>query len=95
MKKLVEYPRALVVQTIQGREVAWVKPFALVQDRYVQSLPEGISSDFGIEYMGLVAAKGSEVEVGDAFRTYNMDTEEGDLPKQPLIGGYLPGTCEL
>lgn len=88
--------RVLVVQSVEDREVAWVRPFAVVNKKYYHELPEGTYGDFGTSYLGLVAIKGDELTAGDAFETYNPNiTRKNGLPKGPLVGNYLPNIERL
>jgi hypothetical protein len=94
MSQLEGYPRVVVVHGLNHDErVAWLKPYALIADRYVQPLPEDIATEFGIDFETLVAKKGLALGLGDTFKTYNPtdpETIEWEDGKLQIVGDYIP-----
>jgi|GEM_PF-6556156 len=95
---LLEYPRALVVESIERRDyvIAWLRPYALINDKYIHLLPDDTVGEFGVKIERLLDKKGNEAElnIGDVFRTYNPEHVES-FEGLEIIGEYLPGVESL
>lgn len=93
MKQLEEYPRVVVVQSLNhDEEVAWVRPYALINEKYTQRLADDVVAEYGVQFTQLLSQKGlgTTLRVGDAFRTVNL--QELRQPKDiAIIGEYLSG----
>jgi len=96
-RDIVTYPRVLLIEELVfDDQTAWVKPYALIEDRYTYPLPEDEISRFGVRITDLrrIKTDNSPPQVGDAFRTYNpVGRNVGeDIENQlvRIIGEYLP-----